>query len=326
MQALMMTEIGKQQLVELPIPSIERDDDVLLKVRAAGVCGSDLHGYIGASGRRTPPLVMGHEATAEVVAAGRAVDGLPPGTRVAIHPLEALEVGRRLMGMDVQGAFANFVVWPAGRLFPLPETISFEAGALTEPLSITVHAVNRSQIAPGESAFVAGAGPIGLLTLAVLRERGVERVMVSDLSDRRLEIAKLMGAQTVHPQQEDLSEAVADFTDGGGVDVSFEAVGISATVQQSVETVKDGGRVVWIGNNKKIVEVDMQAVVTRELTVLGTYGMTDAEFRRALELLAAGHVPTDRLINRRAVLAEGPTLFDELLASPEIIKCMVEFA
>ncbi|UCH27736.1 MAG: zinc-binding dehydrogenase [Trueperaceae bacterium] len=322
----MMTEIGRQRLVEVPVPAIERDDDVLLRVRAAGVCGSDLHGYIGASGRRTPPLVMGHEATAEVVTTGRAVADLTPGTRVAIHPLEVLDTGRRLMGMDVQGAFADYVVWPAGRLFPLPDTLSFEAGALTEPLAVTVHAVNRAQITPHESAFVAGAGPIGLLTLAVLKERGVERVLVSDLSDDRLEIARRMGAQTVHPKNGDLTEAVAGFTDGRGVDVSFEAVGISATVQQSVAAVKDGGRVVWIGNNEKIVEVDMQAVVTRELTVLGTYGMTDDEFRRALELLATGHVPADQLINHQVTLAEGPALFDELLASPEIIKCIIEFA
>jgi len=334
MQALLFTAINEQQLVEVSIPTIERPDDVLLKVRSAGVCGSDLHGYTGQSGRRKPPLIMGHEATAEVVAVGPEVKDLPVGARVAIQPLEIggpylAQQGkqRRLMGMDAPGAYAEYVVWPAGNLYPLPDQLSYEDGALTEPLSVTLHAVSLAPIRPYDTAFIAGAGPIGLLTLSILRQTGVSRIAVSDVSDSRLEYAQSLGADVViNPTRQKPREVVNEFTEGQGVDIALEAVGISATCQQTLEVTRDGGTIIWIGNNLKMVEIDMQAIVTRELRVLGSYGMTVADFKRSLKMLADGVIPTKQLINRRATLAEGPGLFDELLASPETIKCMINFS
>jgi L-iditol 2-dehydrogenase len=339
MQALMFTAIREQKLVEVPIPGIERPDDVLLKVRSVGVCGSDLHGYTGESGRRTPPLIMGHEVTAEVVAAGPAVQDLPAGTRVAIQPVEfcgtcpqcvagrrSLCENRSLMGMNAPGAYAGYVVWRAANLYRLPDNLSYEAGALAEPLSIAVHAVGLAHIRPYDTAFVVGAGPIGLLTLAVLRQTGVSHIAVSDVSDARLEVARAMGAEmTINPTREKLRDGVDELTNGSGVDIAFEAVGVSATAQQTLEVTRNKGTVVWIGNNRRMIEIDMQAIVTRELTVLGSYGMSDQEFQRSLTMLADGRIPTERLISRRATLVEGPTLFDELLASPETIKCMINF-
>jgi L-iditol 2-dehydrogenase len=322
MRALVMTEIGKLELHTLPLPQLERPDEVLIRVKAAGVCGSDLHGYTGASGRRTPPLIMGHEATGEVLAVG----DLRVGERVAVMPLEVREGKRRLMGMDAPGAYATYVVWPAGRLFKLPEALSYDAGALAEPLAVALHAltVSRSLAPAYETAFVAGAGTIGLLIAAALLESGVRTVIVSDISDARLEVAKAVGvAATLNPAREDALEVVREHTGGRGVDVSFEAVGLSATVAQSALVVKDRGVVVWVGNNQRIIEVDMQAVVTRELSVLGSYGMNDEDFVGALELLAAGRVPTDTLIKRAVPLRQGVGLFDELLASPETIKCLI---
>lgn len=334
MQALLFTAINEQKLVETPIPTIERPDEVLLKVKSAGVCGSDLHGYTGQSGRRKPPLIMGHEATAEVVAAGQAVKDLPAGTRVAIQPLEIggpylAQLGRqrRLMGMDAPGAYAEYVVWPAGNLYPIPDSLSYEDGALTEPLSVTLHAVSLAPIKPYDTAFIAGAGPIGLLALSILRRTAVSRIAVSDVSDSRLEYAQSLGADIViNPTRQNPRAVVNEFTGGQGVDIAFEAVGISPTCQQTLEVTRDGGTIIWIGNNQRMVEIDMQAIVTRELKVLGSYGMTVADFQRSLKMLSDGVIPTKQLINRRASLAEGPTLFDELLASPETIKCMINFS
>jgi threonine dehydrogenase-like Zn-dependent dehydrogenase len=299
-------------LIEAPIPSIERPDDVLLKVKSAGVCGSDLHGYTGQSGRRKPPLIMGHEATAEVVAVGQDVKDVAIGSRVAIQPLEIggpylAQQGkqRRLMGMDAPGAYAEYVVWPAGNLYPLPDQLSYEDGALTEPLSVTLHAVSLAPIRPYDTAFIAGAGPIGLLTLSILRQTGVSRIAVSDVSDSRLEYAQSLGADVViNPTRQKPRETVNEFTGGQGVDISFEAVGISATCQQTLEVTRDRGTVIWIGNNVRMV----------------------ADFQRSLKMLSDGVIPTKQLINRRATLAEGATLFDELLASPETIKCMINFS
>ncbi|MDQ4078282.1 MAG: galactitol-1-phosphate 5-dehydrogenase [Chloroflexota bacterium] len=339
MTALMLTDIRDLQLAEVPIPEIEAPDEVLIKVRSAGVCGSDLHGYTGASGRRQPPLIMGHEVTGEVIATGDAVEDLPVGTRVAVQPVRwcgrcsqcragrrNLCTQRRLMGMNAPGGYAPYVTWPAGNLFPLPDNLSFEEGALAEPLAVCVHAVGLADIRPYDTALVVGAGPIGLLTLAVLRHAGLKRLAVSDLSDARLEQAQAAGADvTINPKRQEISQVVEEMTRGEGVNIAFEAVGVSATVQQAVAATRNDGTVVWIGNNERMVEVDMQSIVTRELTVRGSYGMNDEDFQRALQMLGDGRIPTDLLINRRATLDEGPTLFEELLVSPETVKCVINF-
>jgi L-iditol 2-dehydrogenase len=339
MAALLFTAISEQQLVEVAVPEIERPGDVLLRVKSVGVCGSDLHGYTGHSGRRTPPLIMGHEVTGEVVAIGREVEDLQVGSRVAVQPVSfcgycsQCVAGRRsicenrlVMGMTAQGAYAEYVTWPADNLYELPNALSYEAGALTEPLSVAVHAVGLAHIRPYDTAFVVGAGPIGLLTVAVLRLTGLKQIAVSDVSDRRLEVARTLGAHlTVNPSKQDLDAVIKENTDGQGVDVAFEAVGLGATAQQTLQATRNKGTVVWIGNNARMIEIDMQAVVTRELSVLGSYGMSEEEFQRSILMLADGSVPAAKLISRRAVLAEGPGLFDELLASPETIKCVINF-
>lgn len=327
MQALVMTEFGRLELQTLPLPRMVRPDDVLLEIQAAGVCGSDLHGYTGATGRRTPPLVMGHEATGRVLAVGDGVTGLDLGARVALMPLLIENGRRRLLGMDVPGAYATHVVWPAGRLFRLPDGVSDDAGAFAEPLAVALHAlgVSRTLTPTYEGAFVAGAGTIGLLIASVLLASGVRTVVVSDVSEARLEVARALGVtRAVNPAHEDGLGVVRELTGGAGAEVTFEAVGISETVAQSVAFVRDGGTAVWVGNNRRVVEVDMQAVVTRELRVLGSYGLNDKDFGEALEWLAAGRIDTQTLTSRRAPLRGSEGLFDELLKSPETIKCLID--
>lgn len=337
MKALMFTAIKEHKLLDVPIPTLDRPDEVLLKVKSVGVCGSDLHGYTGQTGRRIPPLIMGHEVTGEVVAVGDAVENLSVGSRVAVQPVKFCGVcpqclagrrnvceNRRLMGMNAPGAYAEYVTWAASNLFPLPDSLSYENGSLTEPLSVAVHAVSLAHIRPYDTALIVGAGPIGLLTLAVLRLTGVNLIAVSDASDARLEIARALGAQvTINVTRQNPRQVVNEFTHGSGVDLAFEAVGLSATAQQSLEVTRNKGTVIWIGNNQRMIEIDMQAIVTRELNVIGSYGMNDEDFQRSLRMLADGHIPTAQLINRRATLSEGPELFDQLLASPETIKCVI---
>lgn len=326
MQALVMTAFNELAVHELPMPRVARPDDVLIEVKAAGVCGSDLHGYTGQSGRRTPPLVMGHEATGRVVETGAGVTGLEVGTRVAIHPLDDTGGARRLMGKDAPGAFAEYVLWPAANLVPLPERVTFEQGAFVEPLAVAVRAVERAGLGDAASAVVVGAGTIGLLVASVLKQRGVRTVAISDPSAERRAVALQIGIDVaLDPTATDVAAAVRELTGGQGADVAFEAVGIAATVAQAHDAVRDGGTVVWVGNNVRVIDVDMQQVVTRELTVLGTYAMSDEDFRVALGLLEAGAVDVSSLVHRRATLAEGPTLFDELLASPGVVKCLFTF-
>lgn len=331
MKALNFTDFNRLELQEVPAPAIQQPDDVLVRVRAVGVCGSDLHGYTGKSGRRQPPLIMGHEVSGEVVAAGDAVADVAAGERVTIQPLiyrpdpQTGKVVRKLIGMHLPGAYAEYVVVPRANLYRMPASLSYVAGALTEPTAVAVHAVSMAHIQPYDRALVIGGGTIGLLTMQVLRIAGARQVVVSDVSADRLRMAEQMGAAaTINPQTQDFTRFVADFTGGQGFDHAFEAVGISATVGQSLTAIRDGGTVIWIGNNQKIIEVDMQAIVTRELRVFGTYGMNERDFQRALQMLADGQIAADILVNRRASLDEGPGLFDELLSDPTVVKCVVE--
>lgn len=331
MQALMFTDFNRLELQTVPAPRPERPDDVLVRVHAASVCGSDLHGYTGKTGRRTPPLIMGHEAAGEVAAVGEAVTSVRPGDRVALLPLiyrpdpVTGRVVRQMIGMNLPGAYAEYTVVPETNIYPIPDTLPYTTAALTEPTAVAVHAVGLARIRPYDRVLVIGAGTIGLLTTQVLRLAGAREVAVSDVSDARLAIARQMGASTViNPAAQDFAAVVAGLTDGQGFDMTFEAVGISATVGQSVAAVRDGGTIVWIGNSQRIVEVDMQAIVTRELQVLGSYGMNERDFARALAMLSDGRVDVAALITRRAALDEGPGLFDELLRDETVVKCVIE--
>ena len=181
-----------------------------MRVRAVGVCGSDLHGYLGHTGRRVPPLVMGHEATGEVVAVGSEVRAVRPGDRVATNTIAACGrcrpclAGERsicehrlILGMNAPGAYAEYVVWPEDSLPALPDGLSYEAGALAEPLAVALHGVNMAAIKPGDVVFIAGGGPIGVLVHLLVRLAGAGRIIVSDLHPERLASARAFGADVV---------------------------------------------------------------------------------------------------------------------------------
>jgi len=337
MRALLLDAERHLTVVDAPIPALERPTDVLVRVRAVGVCGSDLHGYLGHTGRRIPPLVMGHEATGEVVAVGADVRRVQPGQRVATNTIAAcghcrpclagarsICENRLILGMNAPGAYAEYVVWPEDSLPLLPDGLSYEAGALAEPLAVAMHGVNMAGITTGDVVFIAGGGPIGVLVHLLARIAGAGRIIVSDLHPERLAAARAFGADLViDGAAEDPVAVVREATGGSGADVTIEAVGVGATARQTMEAVRNSGTVVWLGNSEKRIEIDMQALVTRDVTVRGSYGMTGQEFERSLALIADGRLPVDAIINRYAVLDEGPELFEELLVSPATIKCVI---
>ena len=337
MRALLLDAERHLTLIETPIPVPERPGDVLVRVRAVGVCGSDLHGYTGHTGRRIPPIVVGHEATGDVVAVGPGVRGLTPGMRVATNTIAAcghcrpclagvrsLCEHRLIKGMDAPGAYAEYVVWPEESLPVLPGGLSYEAGALAEPLAVALHGVNMAGIRPGDVVFIAGGGPIGVLVHLLVRLAGAGTIIVSDLHAERLATARAFGADVVvDASREDPVAVVRELTGGSGADVTIEAVGAGATARHSIDAVRNAGTVVWLGNSDLVIEIGMQAVVTRNLNVRGSYGMTGEEFERALQLIAGGRLPVDTIINRYATLDEGPALFEELLDSPATIKCVI---
>ncbi|MFO7168721.1 MAG: galactitol-1-phosphate 5-dehydrogenase [Chloroflexota bacterium] len=328
MEALVWTAPRVMEMQRLPVPRPE-PGEVLLAVSAAGICGSELSGYLGESSIRVPPLVMGHEAAGTIVADADAslADGSPAraGTRVAFNPLvvcgecDRCRAGRssvcrnrKLIGAHRPGAYAPYVAVPAALCFPLPAHVSEVAGSLTEPLACGVRAVSLA--GPAERLVVLGAGPIGLCCLVAARAAGVAQVLVSDISPRRLEVARAWGAAaTVNVRQDDLLAAVQEFAPGGA-DAVVDAVGTGVTRDQAVRAVVPGGRVVFLGLHDENATLHANYIVRQEIAVQGSFAYTAADFARAFELIVAGAIPLDGGWLEERPLAEGPRAFEELLA------------
>jgi L-iditol 2-dehydrogenase len=216
--------------------------------------------------------------------------------------------------MHLDGAYAERILVPDALLLPLPDTLSYEDGALVEPLAVAMHAVNITPFELMDFVVIVGAGAIGLLTLLAARQRGAGSIIVTDRDPHRLGVARMLGAdQTIDVGLSDPIAAIAAATNGRGADAVFEAVGIAATVAQSVAAARPGGQVTWIGNSAPEVELPMQQLVTRELTVRGAYGFVD-EFEQAADALASGWIDARRIIECVAPLEDGPDLFRQLAA------------
>ena len=340
MKALLHTEPYRFDYTDVPEPDVGAED-VLVRVAACGICGSDVHGYTGETGRRLPPIIMGHEAAGVVERAGADVGGIRTGTRVCFDstvycnrcgPCRRGEpnrcVRRQVLGVstpDVKrhGAFAEFVVLPHWTLVPMPEGLSFTQAALLEPVSIGLHAASRADVREGDTALVLGAGPIGLFAMQAARLKGAETLIVSDLDPARLALARELGADVVvNPNEADLLEAVREATDGRGADVAIEAVGIGVTVRQAIAATRAGGTVALVGNLEKRTEIPLQEVISKELTLRGSYA-SSGEYRDAVDLVASGQIDVLRLVSESAPLAEGQRAFDRLREGEEALMKIV---
>lgn len=315
--------IGLEDIAE-PKPAAGQ---VLIKVAAAGICGTDLHIYHDEF-KTQPPVVLGHELSGEVAAVGNKVEGLTPGTRVTTETYfstcgvcrycrtghENLCLARRSIGSGVNGGFTNFVVVPAENVHPLPENLSFEAGALTEPLACVVHGVlSTPTVRPGDVAVIAGPGAIGLLTLQVVKAAGATVVVLGTNADAgRLELAKSLGVDhTLNVQQEDPDTLIRELTlEGHGADVVYECSGAGPAAQQLLELVRRRGRYVQIGLFGKAVAWDLDQVCYKELIVTGSNASVPSAWLRALQLLETGAVRTDALITDTFPVTEWRAAFE----------------
>lgn len=307
--------------------------EVKIRVKAAGVCGSDVHGYLGITGRRLPPMVMGHEFAGVVEQLGPGVEMVKAGDRVAVFPFGfdgtcptcmagnfTMCETRVLYGvLSDNGAFADYVNVRVGACIKLDDSVSFEEGCMIEPLTVAYHAVThlRDEDLAGKAVFVVGAGTIGQLTIACVAMKKPSMLIVSDLSDARLAVAKKMGAtHTVNPASADAVETVRSLAGGKGADAAFEAVGASVTVRQAMSALRNYGKAVWIGNSQKIVEVNMQEVVTRELSIFGTNAFSLGTFMTTAELINTRQIDVTPLISHVAPMRDGPALFAKLAKDP----------
>ena len=341
MQALVLTEYRKLELKDVDPPKIG-PHDVLVRVAACGICGSDIHGYDGSSGRRVPPIIMGHEAAGTIVEVGSAVDRVQVGDRVTFDSTVScgkcdacrrgdvnLCVGRRVLGVSCadyrqNGAFAEYVAVPQHILYPLPRELPFEHAALIEPVSVAVHAVDRVNVMHGDRAVVVGSGMIGLFVIQALCVAGCREVIAIDLDEQRLEIADELGAtRTVNSSQTDAVAAVMELTRGEGANVSVEVVGNAAALSTAIACTSRGGSIGLIGNLAPDVPFPLQTVVTRELTLVGNCASA-GEYPRAIDLVARGEIRVKPLINAVVPLAEGPGWFERLYArEPGLMKVIL---
>lgn len=297
-------------------------NEVLVKVLAVGICGSDLRGYIGESHNRTGPLIMGHEATGEVIALGANVPEQYLGMRVVIKPdlicgsCEACHAGqenycrsRQLIGVHVQGAMAQILALPVRNLLPLPANVSFAHGTLVEPLAVGLRAVNRAGDVNGKSILIAGSGPIGLLTLVAARHSGVGVIISTDVASTRLQAATTLGADAAfNPTQPGWGDQLVEKLGVEAVDIAFDAVGIPATLRQCLQLVKHGGVVVAIGGWRSI-EIQMNQLVRKEIDLRGTFNYTTAEFEKACQWLEDGSFDPNLLVTHSKPMSEGADTF-----------------
>lgn len=327
MKALVYHGEKKLNWEEAPDPEIG-EDQLLIESRAVGVCGSDLHGYLGLTGRRIPPMIMGHEFSGVVRQKGRKVKGIGAGDRVCVQPIQFCGTcvfcrqgfqnicpNKKILGvLDVNGAMAELVAVNADHAFGLGEGVSFADGSMVEPFSVAHAAVKLAPELRGKNVAIVGAGTIGLCLLQFVVMGKPRRIIVTDLSDNRLSVAEQLGAHTpVNPGRVDPVKAVLDATDGLGADIVFEAVGESPTARQSIDLAKIRGSIVWIGNSAKMVEIDMQKVVTMELNIQGSYGFTTETFKETLSLMNAGKLRAERIVSVKQPLSDGAAVFEKML-------------
>jgi len=342
MKALVLKEYKQFAYEEVPVP-MPGPEEVLVSVKACGICGSDVHGMDGSTGRRRPPIIMGHEAAGTIARIGSGVTAWAAGDRVTFDStiycgrcefcrrgLINLCERRRVLGVSCEdyrqnGAFAEFVAVPQHILYRLPEGLTFEQAALVEPFAIALHAVRRSPPALNDSVVVVGAGMIGLALVQALRQTGCSRLVVVDIAPERLALAAKVGAtHCVNSAAGDAGRAIQDLTKGLGADLAFEAVGVSATVDLALRCVRKGGAVTLIGNVAPKVEFPLQIAVTRELTVRGSCA-SQGEYPACLEMLARGALDAAPLVSAVAPLAEGATWFDRLYRKePGLLKVILK--
>jgi len=341
-KALVLENTKQFVLKDVPDPEID-PQEVLVRVKACGICGSDVHGMDGSTGRRIPPIIMGHEASGVIAAIGAQVSDFAVGDRVTFDSTVYcgrcyfcrrgdinLCDNRRVLGVSCgdyrrDGAFAEYLAVPERILYRLPDNVSFEQAAMVEPCSIAVHAVVRTPISLNDTALLVGSGMIGALVIQCLRAAGCGRIIAVDVEPAKLELAQKMGADVVlNAEQTDVIAEIKRRTNDRGADVAFEAVGISPAVRTALAGIRKGGSLSLIGNLSPMIEFALQSAVTREITLYGSCG-SRGEYPACLEMIARGTLDVQALITAVAPLSEGPRWFERLYAKEKgLLKVILQ--
>lgn len=336
MKALVLEAYNKLVYKDEPKPE-HKANELLVRVKACGICGSDVHGMDGSTGRRIPPLIMGHEASGIVEEIGDDVTNFAPGDRVTFDSTEYqlndwytlkgkynLSDNRKVLGVSPKeyrrhGAFAEYIAVPEHIVYKLPDKVSFEQAAMVEPVAVATHAISLTSIGIGDTVMVVGAGMIGLFLIQVLKLSNAGKIIAVDLDDEKLKLARKFGADhTFNPKASNipaspagLHDEILQLTHLRGVDVAFEAVGIGETVNLAIENVRKGGAVTLVGNLSPSIDFPLQSVVTREIRMQGSCAIA-GEYAQVLEMMEQGLVDVESLLSATAPLSEGASWFSRL--------------
>ena len=341
MKALVLKEYKQFSYEEVPVPEIGAED-VLIRVKACGICGSDVHGIDGSTGRRIPPIIMGHEAAGVIEKVGGGVSEWKVGERVTFDSTIVtrpdfysqkgvfnLSDYRRVLGVSCDeyrqhGAFAEFVAVPQSILYRLPEGLSFEQAAMVEPVSVAFHAVSLLNTEINDSAVVIGCGMIGLFIVQALRIKGCGEIIAVDLDQSRLDAALKFGADhAISGKDPEILEKIKKLTQGRGADVALEAVGVTPTIDTAIRSVRKGGQVVLVGNFSAKIEVPLQVIVTRQIRITGSCASA-GEYPACLDMIASGRLKVDEMISAVAPLTEAASWFERLYkGEPGLMKVII---
>ena len=341
MKALVLTEYKHFEYKDVPDPLIG-PDEVLLRIKASAVCGSDLFGYDGRSGRRIPPIIMGHEAAGIIEAVGLDVKRFSVGDRVTFdstlycrkcYPCLTGRINlcdnRRVFGVSCDdyskdGALAELLAVPEYILYKLPDNVTFEEASLVEPLAIALHAINRANICVGDDVIVIGCGTIGQLLIKLLSKMCCGIIAAVDIDNQKLEAAIKNGADNIiDPGKDDVMRRVYELTNGKKIDKAIEAVGVSETVGFALNSLKKGGELTIVGNIQKIIDFPLQLVVTNEITIHSACA-SSGEYEACLKLIGSGKIDLSDLIGLAAPLSEGAGVFESLYSGASgVIKAVL---
>ena len=342
MKALLLSAYKQLEVVEMPAPQ-PSEGELLIRIEACGICGSDVHGYDGSTGRRLPPIVMGHEAAGTVESVGSAVKNFRAGERVTfdstvycgkcffcLRGQVNLCDNREVIGVSTpafrrMGAFAEFVTVPARIAYKLPDNLPFAHAAMIEAVSVAVHAVSLTPIALDDTVVVVGAGMIGLLTIQAVRLAGAGKIFVLDVDDTRLEMARRLGAtHTFNSRNPDVIRQILEQSMGRGADAALECVGSTIPVKLAIDSVRKGGAVTLVGNVAPTIELGLQSVVTRQIRLQGSCA-SSGEYPACISMIARGAIRVEPLISAVAPLEDGPAWFERLYRrEPGLLKVVLE--
>ena len=304
----------------VPVPPLG-PEDALVRVRACGICASDVHYFVhGRIGRYVveQPMIVGHEVAGDVVAVGSGVTKLAVGTRVALEPgvtcgrCRMCKAGRYNLCPDVvfyatppvQGAMSEYAIIRADFAHPLPDHVTYEQGALCEPISVGIHCCDLTGMRPGDTVVILGAGPIGLTAIVAARQRGAGTVIVSDVFPTRLEVARRLGAIAVDVRTDDIVAVVREHTSGAGADALFDTSGVRSVIEAAPDLMRKGGAIAIVGlPADDAVTYRMLTVVDKELSIHGVFRYANT-YPAAVALVASGQFPVDQVVTHRFPLSE----------------------